>query len=73
MTLLVGASVLAALLTCLDTALKSEEPLFALRTKEWWFLFLYPFTSYERTLATNPAKPCSPITPPPITPEGCEP
>jgi magnesium-transporting ATPase (P-type) len=32
-----------------------------------------PFTSYERTLATNPAKPCSPINPPPITPTGCEP
>jgi hypothetical protein len=33
---------------------------------------MYPFTSYERTLATNRAKPCSPINPPPITPEGYE-
>jgi len=38
MALLIWAALLAALLTCLDTALKSEEPIFALRTKEWWFL-----------------------------------
>lgn len=35
-----AASALAAFLTCLDTATKSNEPLFALRTKEWWILLL---------------------------------
>lgn len=38
--LMLGASALAAFLTCLDTAIKSQDPWFALRTKEWLLLWL---------------------------------
>ncbi len=37
--LLVGsAALLAAFLSCFDVATKAKEPIYALRTKEWWWL-----------------------------------